>query len=139
ENAYDGRNFLFVDQVIENDWRAIHDAILENHYWRNFSRIILLGHINPIITSRAWKNFALIERIFGYFTLWNARLRLRIRAGRIVMWRANKGRNGENESGKKSLKVHGTACKCRPAKLSSRATSGRQKEGKTVWEQEWTS
>ncbi len=85
------RHFLLVNQIVEDHRHApvtfgldVTCSVLKNHDARGFGRIVLLGHIDPIVADRARKNLA-GPRILGDLALGNSGLDLGIGPKRVVV------------------------------------------------------
>ena len=64
EDADRDRHRFPFDQFVEDVRSPKADAVLPDVDARRFGRIVLLRHVNPIIPHGAWKDAAVIERVF---------------------------------------------------------------------------
>ena len=84
-------HFLLRDEIVEHNRRAeltvgvrVIAAVLKDHHARRFGRLVLLRHVNPVITFRARKNLA-APMVFGDFAARHVFLRKRVRAELVVV------------------------------------------------------
>src|SRR5678816_1623266 len=59
-------------------------AVLKDHHCRRFTRLILRGHVDPIVARRTWVDLACRPRMLRHLALRDAGLARRIGAVRIV-------------------------------------------------------
>ncbi len=106
EDANGNRHFLTVDQIVENDRCFVLNAVLKYHQAGGFGGVILLGHIDPIITRGPGKNYTVVEGIFGDFAFRHTFLRLGIGAGHIVIRCVEGGDEGKGVQADQQWEAH---------------------------------
>ena len=86
-----GISFL-CDQLVEDLGRLVLHAVLADEQAGRLGRVILLGHVDPVVAHRAGEDLALVERVLGD-------LALRRRAGRLgVVGAGGTAVEGEEQS-----------------------------------------
>ena len=71
EHADRDRHLAFVNQLVEDGRRAELNAVLVDVHAGGLGRIVLLGDIHPKLALRAGEDLAVLEGVFGNFTLGN--------------------------------------------------------------------
>jgi hypothetical protein len=69
EDADDDRHLLLMDEIIEDGRGVVLEPVLVDVHARRLGRIVLLGHVDPVVAYRAGENLALMERILGDLSL----------------------------------------------------------------------